>query len=93
VTNLGPHPIPFGFGQRPWSEREPDINLTFRAVEFWLGEPDGLATDAILSHRSWISLTTATAKYFGETTTSWDGVVEMCFPSRKRACAKLRKYI
>lgn len=47
VRNLGNCPMPFGFGQHPWFERDADVTLEFQAQQFWLEGPDNTATDAI----------------------------------------------
>jgi aldose 1-epimerase len=47
ITNIGPLPMPFGFGQHPWFPRDRDTMVRFRARRFWLETPDSSAAEPI----------------------------------------------
>ena len=47
ITNTGPLPMPFGFGQHPWFPRHSDTTVCFRARRFWIETPDSSAAEPI----------------------------------------------
>ena len=47
IRNTGPDALPFGFGHHPWFIREAGVTVSFRATDFWLEAPDGVASDRI----------------------------------------------
>jgi len=84
ITNRGERPMPFGFGQHPWFERNPDTILQFHAPQFWLEGPDSIATDPIttppeLDFSTGGPLpTTWRNNDYGR----WSGVAQIRYPSR-----------
>lgn len=47
LTNLGPDPMPFGFGLHPWFPRDADMRLGFAATQFYPEGPDMVALDPV----------------------------------------------
>ncbi len=47
IENRGAARMPFGFGHHPWFPRDPDTTVMFRARDFWLEAPNGVAGDRI----------------------------------------------
>ena len=52
ITNLGPLPMPFGFGQHPWFPRDSDTTVCFRARRFWIETLDSSAAEPISRKRA-----------------------------------------
>ena len=85
LTNCGVEVMPFGFGQHPWFERDPDVSIAFRAANFWMEGPGGIATDPI---RTPLELDFSTARALPNTWRNndyggWSGTAEIRFPSRQ----------
>jgi aldose 1-epimerase len=84
ITNRGEWAMPFGFGQHPWFERSPGVTVAFRAAQFWMEGPEGIATDPIrtppeldFSAGRPLPATWRNNDYGG-----WIGTAEIRFPSR-----------
>ena len=84
IVNRGDWAMPFGFGQHPWFERDPDVTVAFRASQFWLEGPDYVATEPLktppeldFSAARKLPGTWRNNNYGG-----WDGSAEIRFPSR-----------
>ncbi|PPE79231.1 aldose epimerase [Kaistia algarum] len=84
IENTGTRAMPFGFGHHPWFIRDDDVTLTFRARDFWLEAPDGVAGDRIslppeldFSRGAPLPGSWRNNNYGG-----WDGVAELRWPSR-----------
>jgi aldose 1-epimerase len=48
LTNVGDVSMPFGFGMHPWFERGAGTELTFKATDFFMEGPDGVATERLV---------------------------------------------
>jgi aldose 1-epimerase len=83
VTNLSSWVMPFGFGQPPWFEREPASTVAFRAAQFWMEGPEGVATNPISITPE---LDFAVSRCLPGTYGGWDGRAEILFPSRGLGC-------
>ena len=84
VENVGPLPMPFGFGHHPWFERDADATLRFAASHVWESGPDGTSGARIpvppeLDFSAGPMLPPALRNncYSG-----WDGIAEITFPAR-----------
>lgn len=47
VENRGERRMPFGFGQHPWFDRDPDTQVEFKAGAFWIEGWDNTASERI----------------------------------------------
>jgi aldose 1-epimerase len=84
IENRARRRMPFGFGHHPWFPRDPDVSLAFRARDFWLEAPNGVAGDRIsvapeLDFSAGRELPKA---WRNNNYGRWDGVAEIRFPSR-----------
>jgi len=84
IENRGVVAMPFGFGQHPWFERQPDVELRFDAGTFWLEGWDNTASERIatppeLAFRDWRPLPRARRNNcYG----AWGGRAAIRWPSR-----------
>ena len=84
VENRGREVMPFGFGEHPWFDRDPDVEVRYSAASVWLEGPDGVATERIatppeLGFAGWKRLPPARRNlcYGG-----WDGRLDIRWPGR-----------
>lgn len=84
IENRGAARMPFGFGHHPWFPRDADVTLMFRARDFWLEAPMGVAGDRIsmapeLDFSDYRRLPEA---WRNNNYGRWDGVAHLRFPGR-----------
>lgn len=85
IENRGAVAMPFGFGQHPWFERDPDVELCFDAGTFWIEGWDNTASERIatppeLAFAEWRRLPRARRNNcYGR----WDGRAAIRWPARK----------
>jgi aldose 1-epimerase len=84
IENTGPRQMPFGFGHHPWFIRDADVTLTFRARDFWLEAPDGVAGDRITlpPELDFSRGTPLPGSWRNNNYGGWDGLAEIRWPSR-----------
>jgi aldose 1-epimerase len=84
IENTGPRRMPFGFGHHPWFDREDGVTLRFRAGDFWLEAPEGIAGDRIATppELDFASPAPLPASWRNNCYGGWDGVAEISWPAR-----------
>jgi aldose 1-epimerase len=84
LENTGPRRMPFGFGHHPWFIRDPDVRLRFRATDFWLEAPNGVAGDRITMapELDFSNSAPLPSGWRNNCYGGWDGIAEIAFPSR-----------
>lgn len=84
VTNRGANPLPFGFGQHPFWDREPEVTIRFRATQFWIEGPDSMPTDRIVTspELDFSQGGRLPDRWRNNCYGGWDGHAEISFPRR-----------
>jgi aldose 1-epimerase len=85
LINRGLLAMPFGFGHHPFFQRDPDVTVAFRAAQFWMEGPDGVATDPIAMppELDFAVARTLPATWRNNDYGGWSGIAEIRFPSRR----------
>lgn len=84
IENTGSSALPFGFGHHPWFIREEGVTLRFRARDFWLEAPEGIAGDRITlpPELDFAKAAPLPGSWRNNNYGGWDGMAEIRWPAR-----------
>ncbi len=84
IENRASARAPFGFGLHPWFQRDPDVELRFRARDFYLEEPEHVGGDRITlpTELDFSAGRRLPERWRNNDYGGWDGRAEITWPSR-----------